>query len=182
MAFDFTCRTRFQANRRLGPLGIAGRCFGDDLPFALRICEHVGRLHQQTATDAPVVPTWFAARPAAPVSSNRTLAFHLGFVVRISMAAGSKPGATMASTNCPGSASTSAVAASTGRLKPNTEPKALTGSPAKACRVASANVSATAAPQGLLCLITATAGSLSPRTMARAYRDRAGCYRRAPCR
>ena len=74
----------------------------------------------------------------------------------------------MASTNRPGSASTSAVAASTARFSPSTEPNALSGSPSIARCRASASVSATAAPQGLLCLMTTAAGSAKLRTIASA--------------
>ena len=92
-----------------------------------------------------------------PTFISRTFAFHLGLVVRISSACGSKSGATIASTNRPGSANTSAVAASIGRLNPSTEPKALSGSPSSALRAATANCGAVAAPHGLLCLITTAA-------------------------
>ena len=74
----------------------------------------------------------------------------------------------MASTNSPGVARNSAVAASTGRLNPSTDPKALTGSPSKARRVASARSPAEAAPHGFVCLITTAAASGSARAIARA--------------
>ncbi len=101
-------------------------------------------------------------------SSSRTLSFHLGFVVRISSAAGSKRGATIASTNRPGSASTSAVAASTGAIESQHGTE-------RAQRIAvqrpprgDGQIPAVAAPQGLLCLMTDTAGCGSDRTIASA--------------
>ena len=67
--------------------------------------------------------------------------------------------------NRPGVARTSAVAASTGWLKPRMEPNALTGSPSSARCAATASVSAEAAPQGLLCLMTDAAAAGSERAM-----------------
>ena len=77
-----------------------------------------------------------AAESSAPTCSNRTLALHLGLVVRISKAAGSNCGATIASTNRSGCANTSAVAASSGRFTPTMPPKALVGSPSNALCIA----------------------------------------------
>jgi len=96
---------------------------------------------------------------------SRTLAFHFGLVVNSSKAAGSNRGATIASTNRPGTHSTSAAAVSTARLRPRTEPNALSGSPSMARCKATASVSAVAAPQGLLCLMTTAAGSENCRTI-----------------
>ena len=150
---------------QIGHLRRRGLCFGDDLPERLR--DRAGRRPLASArrrrgsgrsSAAATGPSW-------PTSISRTLAFHLGLVVRISSASLSKSGATMASTNRPGAASTSAVAASTVRFSPSTEPNALSGSPSIARCKAAASVSATAAPQGLLCLITTAAGSEKLRTM-----------------
>ena len=105
---------------------------------------------------------------SGPTASSRTFAFHLGFVVKMSSAAGSKLGAAMASMKRPGVASTSAVRLSTARLKASTPPKALCGSPSSAFLAASARVAAAAAPHGLLCLMTDAAGSRNTRTMASA--------------
>ena len=74
----------------------------------------------------------------------------------------------MASTNRPGAASTSAVGGVDGRFSPSTEPNALSGSPSIARCRAVASVSLTAAPQGLLCLMTTAAGSENWRTIASA--------------
>ena len=95
----------------------------------LGVGQHVGLLHEHAAVEAAVGPMRLRRRSIWPTSISRTLAFHLGLVVRISRASASKSGATIASTNRPGSASTSAVAASTVRFSPSTEPKALSGSP-----------------------------------------------------
>ena len=54
----------------------------------------------------------------------------------------------------------SASASSTGRLKTSTPPNADSGSQANALSYASLTVSATAVPQGLLCLTITHAGSL----------------------
>ena len=74
----------------------------------------------------------------------------------------------MASINSPGSHKRSAVATSTVRLNPKTDPNALNGSPARALPQASAKMGSVAAPQGLLCFITDTAGLANPRTMSNA--------------
>src|ERR1700704_3802998 len=68
----------------------------------------------------------------------------------------SKAGAAMHSAKS--LATSSAVAASTGRLKANTPPKADMGSQASAFRYASRRVSCSAVPQGLLCLMMTAAG------------------------
>ena len=78
------------------------------------------------------------------------------FAARISWAPAVKVGATIASTNCETIAA--AASASTGTLSPITPPYAETGSVSRALPYASAAVSPSPTPQGLLCLMIAQAG------------------------
>ncbi len=105
---------------------------------------------------------------ARPRSIRRMLFFQVGLVVSRAKASGSKPGATIASRNRPGMHINSAVARSTGRLRPTMPPKALTGRPRRRLSKAVARSSPTAAPQGLLCLRTQAAGSSNRRINRRA--------------
>ena len=65
-------------------------------------------------------------------------------------------------------ATSSAVAASTSRLKASTPPNAETGSHASAFRYASRKVVCSAAPHGLLCLMMTAAGFLNSAARLRA--------------
>ena len=76
---------------------------------------------------------------------------------RISTAPSSYAGATITSVNT--GATCSAIATVTGRLVAITPPNAETGSHSWASRWASAMSAPTAMPQGLACLMIATAGS-----------------------
>ena len=88
-------------------------------------------------------------------STNRTLAFHAGRVLRASTASAVKAGAAITSTNIPGLSRHSAAAASKTRFTATIEPNALVGSADIAASSASSTVAALAAPQGFVCLITA---------------------------
>src|SRR5712664_1040998 len=92
------------------------------------------------------------SRPPGGSSSRRR--FFLA--AKMDFALSSKAGAAMHSTKS--LATSSAVAASTSRLKARTPPKAEIGSLASAFRYASGRVSCSAAPQGLLCLMMTAAG------------------------
>ena len=93
---------------------------------------------------------------------------------------GSNPGATMHSTNS--FATSSAVAASSARLNASTPPNADTGSHASAFKYASRKASCSAAPQGLLCLMIATAGRLKFLAPAPTpHPDPPDCCTKAPC-
>ena len=74
-----------------------------------------------------------------------------------------------------------ALARSRGRVNASTDPKALIGSPDQAFSSASEIVAATAAPHGLVCLMTATKDSENS-DASRPRPGRRGCCRRAPCR
>ena len=154
MALDLTCRTIAQANRRSAQLRLVG-------------CGSVTTFHSSSGSGRrrPLAPACRRrcsgsaqrrrGRPERPTSISRTLCLPLGLGGEdLQGRRRRSPGPRSPRRTGPAWPGTSAVAASTVRLKPRTEPNALTGSPAMALRVASASVAADAAPQGLLCLIT----------------------------
>ncbi len=83
-----------------------------------------------------------------------------------STAPSENPGASTTSVNTP--ATCSAIATLTGRFAAITPPKAETGSQACALRCASAMSVPTAMPQGLACLMIATAGAAKSYAVRRA--------------
>ena len=167
MALDLTCRQTDHANVR----SLCRDAVGDVSVTTRQPASSSSKSSDFWQSMPPsICRYWGAPLPGSilPTRSNRTLVFHLGLVVRISSASAVKSGATIASTNRPGSARNPAIGPSTGTLTPSTEPKALTGSPSQALLIASPRVSAVAAPQGLLCFSTATPGQGSDRAIASA--------------
>ena len=88
------------------------------------------------------------------------------FAARIAFASSSIPGAITTSTKT--SAIARAAAASSRRFAATIPPKALVGSQARAAAWASARLVAVATPQGLACLMIATAGRSNSATSSKA--------------
>src|ERR1019366_8529822 len=161
MALDLTARTARQANRRSASVAVpAGSPHtscqreGSSPPVSpsttasilSRVCIKTPPLTGRKSTSSP--------RSMPSGSFRRRIAF---LRLRISSASGSKAGATTTSVNTV--ATCSAIAAVTGRLVATTPPNADWGSHAWASRYAWAMSAPTAIPQGLACLMMATAGS-----------------------
>ena len=132
IAFDFTCLHTCQANSR----SARSSAVGSRSVTHFHSSVWSAWLSRSCANSPPEILrkslAVAAESPAEPLAHciSRTFCFHLGRVVNISNASSSKPGAMIASMNRFGSHSFSAVAASSTRLKPSTDPNALTGSPA----------------------------------------------------
>ena len=168
IALDLTGRTIAQAKRRVGHLLVGRLGFGDDLPIFLGIKQDVGLLHEQSALDETVSPGRTSLGQRAHLH-QADVRFPLGFGGKDFQGLGLEVGGDHGFDEEArlGRALRHWLCRPAGSM-PRIDPKALSGSPAMARRVASPRLSATAAPHGLLCFSTQTAGSSNCRAMLKA--------------
>ena len=153
----------------VGPLGLGGLGLGNHFPLGLGIGQDVGVLHQRAAFDAAVGPVRPRGRRVRPTFISRTLAFHLGPRGEDPQGLGLEVGGhdrldeqARLGEHLGGGGVHRTVQAEHGAERA----ERVAGHGAAEGRGQAS--SSSAAPQGLLCLMTTAAGSEKSRTMASA--------------